>query len=80
MTNTKLRNIVAELNKVTKQEFVINSWETGGADSTQYGLMRQNTTKKSKTLDIVLECAFNKRAIYYHIQGYLNIHALLNTE
>lgn len=76
MNNTRLRNALLALNKVSNIEFGVNSWEFGHKGKTQYGLMKKS---KSGTMEIVLEAGYSKREIYYHIQGYLIVSRLVNS-
>ena len=68
MNNQTLRASVKSLNDVTKQEFIVNSFDLGDSDKTQYGLVKKN---KDGTMDLILDAKYTKRQIYYHIQGYL---------
>lgn len=68
MNNSTLRSSLEELNKLTNQQFIVNSFDMGDSTKTKYGLVKLN---KDKTMDLVLENKYNKREIYYHIQGYL---------
>ncbi len=70
MNNQTLRESVQELNTATGKEFIVNSFDMGDNDKTQYGLVKRN---KDGTMDQTLEAKYNKREIYYHIQGYLTL-------
>jgi len=73
MNNSTLRASVNELNKATANEFIVNSFDMGDSDKTQYGLVR----KTKGTMDIVLDAKYTKREIYYHIQGFLKLYGTL---
>jgi len=68
MNNSTLRTSVKELNLATSQEFIVNSFDLGDSDKTQYGLVKKN---KDGTLDLVLHAKYTKREIYYHIRGFI---------
>lgn len=68
MNNQTLRASVNQLNNATGQVFVVNSFDLGDNDKTQYGLVKKN---KDGTMDLVLDAKYTKRQIYYHIEGYL---------
>lgn len=68
MNNQTLRTTIQELNKETNQEFIVNSFDLGDNDKTQYGLVRRN---KDGSMDLVLDAKYTKREIYYHVQGFL---------
>jgi len=68
MNNSTLRTSIEELNGLTNEQYVVNSFDMGDSTKTKYGLVKLN---KDKTMDLVLEAKYNKREIYYHIQGYL---------
>lgn len=68
MNNSILRKAIDDLNNRTNQIYLVNSFDMGNQEKTQYGLV--NMTDK-KTMDIVLEAKYTKREIYYHVQGYL---------
>jgi hypothetical protein len=68
MNNQTLRASVNELNKATGQVFVVNSFDLGDNNKTQYGVVKQN---KDGTMDLVLHAKYTKREIYNHIRGYL---------
>ena len=68
MNNSVLRTSVKQLNLATNQEFIVNSFDMGDSDKTQYGLVKKN---KDGTLDLVLHAKYTKREIYYHIRGYI---------
>jgi hypothetical protein len=69
MNNSILRKAIGDLNKITHQKYLVNSFDMGDSDKTQYGLVRKDD--KNKTMDVVLEAKYTKREIYYHVQGYL---------
>ncbi len=68
MTNQTLRTSVSELNGITGNQYIVNSFDLGDSDKTQYGLVKKN---KNGTMDLVFDAKYTKRQIYYHIQGYL---------
>ena len=68
MNNQTLRTSVSELNELTGNEFIVNSFDLGDNNKTQYGLVKKN---KNGTMDLVLDAKYTKRQIYYHIEGYL---------
>jgi len=68
MNSSTLRNSVKELNDLTNNEYVVNSFDTADSNKTQYGLMKIN---KDGTMDLVLRAKYTKREIFYHITGYL---------
>jgi len=70
MNNSILNTAIDQLNKMTKSDFVVNSWASRNSDRTKYGLMRVN---KDGTQDTILKVEFSKREIFFHIQGYINI-------
>jgi len=76
MNNQTLRATIKELNVVTKNDFIVNSFDMGDSDKTQYGLVRRN---KDGTMDLVLDAKYTKREIYYHIQGYLIFSKVTNS-
>jgi len=71
MNNSILRKAIGDLNNITHQQYLVNSFDMGDSDKTQYGLVRKDKDSKNKTMDVVLEAKYTKREIYYHVQGYL---------
>ncbi len=68
MNNQTLRASINLLNEATGKVFLVNSFDMGDNDKTQYGLVKKN---KDGTMDLVLDAKYTKRQIFYHIEGYL---------